>query len=854
MADTNIFKLNTKGYFTKYNADFMAFSDFYPSGHQSGITLVMNDRRILSNGDIRFEHTPGQWQPLPKQLERKTSDKNNTVTTCLKYPDEDQMLKGFNPLLYPDLDLEYTVRAEGKEDGLEVTVDLDRPIPEKYYGKLCFNMELFPGAMFGKSWIIDSKTGVFPRQPNGPVLENGSNYDLSRKILPKSDILADKEVLAGKRRMFDTAVKRSDDTCYDMYNPLRADEIIAEPYAAGYSVTVCPEDSTMCFNVISFKEKIGLYDGRMNHNNGWFVLSCNVPLNTTKDAIKLFIKPVLDPDWVRKPVIQVSQVGYHPKESKKAVIEISLNDKDKHEVILERLSSDGVEKMSISKPHCWGKFLRYKYLTFDFSQIEEEGIYRIRYGKQVSNIFRIAEDIYERGVWQPVLEYFLPVQMCHMRVNEKYRVWHGCCHMDDARMAPVNYNHFDGALQGASTLTKFKPGEHIPGVNCGGWHDAGDFDLRIESQTAEVYNLSMAYEEFGVYIDETTIDQERHITEIHRPDGKNDILQQIEHGALSIIGGYKALGRLYKQIICGDLRQYVLLGDAVNMTEGTEDNPTERLLFTEDNPAKELTTAAHLAAASRALMGFNDKLSKECLETAKQLYDITGNKPSDMVSLDYEMENMKNERTLGARVHAASELLITTGEEKYRDFLHRNMSFIRKNIKWVGWFICRSIDLLDPIDYDSIKIEMIHLREEMDKMSAETPYGIPYKPGIWGAGWAIQGMGSQYYFLHKTFPDIFGPELMYNALQFILGCHPGENTESFASGVGVKSATVAYGANRADWSYIPGGVVSGTALIRPDLPELLEFPFLWQQKEYVIGGGSSNYLMLVLAVRNEFKK
>ena len=58
--------------------------------------------------------------------------------------------------------------------------------------------------------------------------------------------------------------------------------------------------------------------------------------------------------------------------------------------------------------------------------------------------------------------------------------------------------------------------------------------------------------------------------------------------------------------------------------------------------------------------------------------------------------------------------------------------------------------------------------------------------------------------------------------------------------------------NRADWSYIPGGVVSGTALIRPDFPELLEFPFLWQQTEYVLGGGSSHYMFLVLAA-NEFQ-
>jgi endoglucanase len=88
---------------------------------------------------------------------------------------------------------------------------------------------------------------------------------------------------------------------------------------------------------------------------------------------------------------------------------------------------------------------------------------------------------------------------------------------------------------------------------------------------------------------------------------------------------------------------------------------------------------------------------------------------------------------------------------------------------------------------------------------------------------------------------------LLNALNFMLGVHPGENTASFASGVGAKSATVAYGFNRADWTYIPGGVVSGTALIRPDFPELKVFPYLWQQVEYVLGGGSSNYMFLVLA-------
>jgi len=53
--------------------------------------------------------------------------------------------------------------------------------------------------------------------------------------------------------------------------------------------------------------------------------------------------------------------------------------------------------------------------------------------------------------------------------------------------------------------------------------------------------------------------------------------------------------------------------------------------------------------------------------------------------------------------------------------------------------------------------------------------------------------------------------------------------------------------NRAHASYIPGGVVAGTALIRPDLSELKELPYLWQQTEYVLGEGFTNYMSLVLA-------
>ncbi|MGM0622266.1 MAG: glycoside hydrolase family 9 protein, partial [Bacteroidota bacterium] len=368
----------------------------------------------------------------------------------------------------------------------------------------------------------------------------------------------------------------------------------------------------------------------------------------------------------------------------------------------------------------------------------------------------------------------------------------------------------------------------------GGWHDAGDFDLRVESQAGETYILTLAYEAFDINYDVTSIDQHSRITEIHQPDGKPDLLQQIENGALSVVGSYKALGRLYRGIICNDLRQYVMLGDAAAMTDNEIGNEDDRWVFTEDNPRRELTTAAQLAAASRVLKNFNDTLSRQALECAEELYEVT----------------VVSQRSKSAKIHAAVELYLTTEDEKYKTYLLSESSFIKRSIGQIGWIIGRAEKKInDPEFTKEIREAMVELRDQIEKQGNETPYGIPYRPHIWGAGWNIQSFGFNHYFLHTAYPDIFEPKYIYNALNFILGCHPGSNTSSFASGVGARSATVGYGLNRADWSYIPGGVISGTALIRPDFPELLEFPFLWQQVEYVMGGGSSHYMFLVLAAQ-----
>lgn len=813
------FILNEKsGYFQNNGVDVMAFDDIYPEGHQSGVSIIMHGQRMATNGDVRLEPTPGQWQPLPKQGTRQVSAAENTIVTSLHYPNMERHMRGFNPMLYPDVELDYTVAVRGEGDGLRVTVSLEKPVPDAFVGKVCFNLELFPGELFGRPWLMDGQQGIFPMQANGPAISVASNYSHT-DIPPLPDGHGHRAQLAGEGQD---------------YNPLRADDVIAAPYAEGHRFTLRPEEPLRRVTVESLHGELKLYDGRMNHNNGWFVLSTEIPAGRTEKAVEWLITPSVVEDWRYQPVVQVSQVGYAPAQPKVAVIETDGRDMGEGEAELWRIGENGLEAVCSAQAKVWGSFLRYRYLQFDFSQVRVPGLYQVCYGRSRSAIFRIGEDVYDRGVWQPVLEYFLPVQMCHMRVAEKYRVWHGLCHDDDARMAPVNWDHFDGYAQGPSTLTKYAGGEHVPGLNVGGWHDAGDFDLRVESQAGEAYILSLAYECFGVDYDATTIDQTRKVVEIHQPDGKNDILQQIEHGTLSVLAGWKALGRLYRGIICGDLRQYVMLGDASNMTDNVP-SQDDRWVFTEDNPPRELTTAAQLAGIARALKDFNPGLGAEALQVARDLWQQT---------------RVEDDRTRMAKIHAAAELLLTTGEEPFRQHLLAEKDFITQHIHPLGWIAARCVNAVKDADFAaSIRQAMEDLKKHLEHQSGETPYGIPYRPHIWGAGWAIQRMGFEYYFLHRTFPDIFSGDMLFSTLNFILGCHPGSNTASFASGVGAKSVTMAYGMNRADRAYIPGGVVSGTALIRPDLPELLEWPFLWQQTEYVLGGGSSNYMFLVLAVR-----
>jgi hypothetical protein len=489
--------------------------------------------------------------------------------------------------------------------------------------------------------------------------------------------------------------------------------------------------------------------------------------------------------------------------------------------------------------------MRYTYAKFDFSPVKDPGLYTIEYAGQRTDVFPIAKDVYSR-TWQSSLDGFLAVEMDHVSVREGYRLWHGVSHLDDARQAPPNTEHFDGYRMGPNTDSPFQAGQHIPGLNVGGWFDAGDYDNIAFSQYAVIQDLSLAYKEFDLKWDELTVDETARTVEMHRPDGIPDAVQQVKHGVLQVLAQVRSIGHPIMGIIEPTLRQYTHLGDAVSNTDGriysdklgpleVDGNfsgiPDDRWAFTTKMAGLQYGAAASLAAASTALKGWDDPLAKECLDTAVRLWDEEHAHPTASQSSFYAPPGMLEV----AEWRAALELLIATnGGEAYKKRVQEMFPSASKRFGMGGWMAVRALPYMDGAFRTQLEEAVKAYVPQLDKELAATPFGVPPSLGTWGASAAVADLGVRMYFLHKAFPEIVSKDYTLRAANYLLGTHPVSST-SYISSVGTSSKMKAYGNNRADNTFIPGGMIPGYVIIKPDFPECIDdFGFLWFEDEYII--------------------
>ena len=846
--------LDTQGF-----SVFLYDSTYHPvfvDQKNTAMEMILHGQRIATNGDVRLMPTPEQWDLVATLKDRHADKANNRLSA---------------DLAFPTFDLSYTLEVAAEPGGVKVSINLNNPLPQKLVGRAGFNLEFLPSIYMGKAYLVDgTKAGIFPRTPNDPMT----------KVLP----LPDEPKKAYYLEDWDKAKGYT--------QPL--------PFAEGKSITLGVDEALARVNVVSDTANLMLFDGRDRAPNGWFVLRSLIPSDKTTGAIVWHIRPDVIPNWTRPPVIAHSQVGYAPGSSKVAVLELDPKYSGPQTARVLRLMEDGSYKQVFEGPITPSTpWLRYVYSKFDFTPVKEPGLYVVEYGDQRTAPFPISNDAYA-NIWQDSLDHHIAAQMDHVSVREGYRMWHGASHLDDGRMAPVVGEQFDGWNQATATDGKYKGGDHIPGMNVGGWYDAGDFDLEEPAQLSVIQSLALAYREFNLNYDELTVDEATREVEMHRPDGVPDTVQQVKHGALLILAQFHNIGHAIRGTHEPDLRQYTQVGDGASKTDGRiydpklgpnetkgdySGKPDDRWIFTTNNPFFQWNAIAALAAAADTLKGWDDTLAKDCLDTAIKAWNDTKANPAQYPVDISERENSAGapaggvlaasqgvvagaqtrrnpagnsgtttapppppsgsaRRAFGVGMDwaAALELTIAThGAEPYKSRLKElfPQMITPQQMDFRGWTAVRALPYLDAGAKDQMREAVKTYMAGLDKRLDETPFGVPPSLGTWGGSGAVVDMAIRMYFLHKTFPDLVGPEYTLRAVNYILGTHPVSST-SYVAGVGTLSKTKTYSNNRADNSYIPGAVIPGYIIVKPDFPECIDdFGFLWFEDEAVVAGSAS---------------
>jgi hypothetical protein len=313
-----------------------------------------------------------------------------------------------------------------------------------------------------------------------------------------------------------------------------------------------------------------------------------------------------------------------------------------------------------------------------------------------------------------------------------------------------------------------------------------------------------------------------------------------------------------------------------NETQGDySGRPDDRWIFTTNNPFFQWNAIAALAAAADTLKGWDDALARDCLDTAIKAWNeekahptqnpagggLGGAAPAGapgggvlaasqgVVSGAQSGGNAAGSAgaptgTAGAGLEwgAALELTIATnGAEPYKSRLKElfPQMITPQQMDSRGWSAVQALPYLDTGAKDQMREAVKKYMAGLDERLDTTPFGAPPSLGTWGGSGAVVDMAIRMYFLHKAFPDLVSPEYTLRAVNYILGTHPVSST-SYVAGVGTVSKTKTYSNNRADNSYIPGAVIPGYIIIKPDFPECIDdFGFLWFEDEAVVAGSAS---------------
>ncbi|MDX5338751.1 MAG: glycoside hydrolase family 9 protein [Cyclobacteriaceae bacterium] len=365
----------------------------------------------------------------------------------------------------------------------------------------------------------------------------------------------------------------------------------------------------------------------------------------------------------------VNQVGFHPRDTKKAVVFSKEKIQKKVHLVSYPDSSSMIQiSPKLLESRAWGDFFYYE---VDFSSIDKEGKFFLWHSpsKTSSEIFQISPNAYS-GLSENLLE-FMRQQRCGYNPTLDM-----VCHPQDGRS-------FFGPMPDSTYVDA-----------SGGWHDAGDQLKYLITGSYATGHMLMAYQLFPEQFEDQ-------VNALGQPiaNGIADVLDEAKWGLDWLLKLHPAPDQLIHQIADDRDHRGFKIPNQDNSDYGWGENSYRPAYFATGEPQglgkfkSESTGMANVAGRSAAALALGARIwkeidpafSKKCLEASKSLYTLGRKFEGYQQGNSYSAPYRYNEETWNDDMEwAGAELYKITGE---KDYLEQAKDYALKSANADSWTV-----------------------------------------------------------------------------------------------------------------------------------------------------------------------
>lgn len=452
--------------------------------------------------------------------------------------------------------------------------------------------------------------------------------------------------------------------------------------------------------------------------------------------------------------INVNQIGYLPKEEKKAVVRSADGSEvsGSFDVVDQTGKTVYTGELQDAKEN---KASGEQTAIADFTEVTEAGTYKIvteNYGESFS--FEIGDDIYD-AVSDSTLRMFY-LQRCGTEVQDD-TFGHAACHTG-------------GAIAYGSTASSFTE-------VLGGWHDAGDYGRYVVAGAKAAADLMLAYEAYGdQFGDDTGIPESG--------NGTPDILDEVKYELDWMLQMQDTeSGGVYHKITGENFPDAVM-----------PEEETAQMYLAPISTTATADFAATMAMASRVFK--DDAAAQVYLDAAKKAWaylevtpgDGVGFKnPDSIMTGEYDDTNDTDER-----YWALAELYKTTGDETYLNAMKEySADKIGTGLGWqnVGLYGMYAYLTSGSSDdyYDSVKVQFDQAVDAAYAYAQADAYGVALGSSdyTWGSNMNVANNGMLFLMANRLEANPDYVKAANAQVDYLMGTNT--NSYCFITGFGTLS-------------------------------------------------------------------